>query len=47
LHYRELVKPADAVNWFSLKPDAPANVLALSYPHISTIQHSACHAMSQ
>jgi len=29
-HYRELVKPADAEKWFNLKPDAPANVLALA-----------------
>jgi hypothetical protein len=24
------VKPADAVKWFSLKPDAPENVVAIS-----------------
>ena len=28
-HYRELVKPADAVKWFGVKPDAPANVTTL------------------
>ena len=28
-HYRELVKPADAEKWFSVKPEAPANVLEL------------------
>jgi len=29
-HYRELVKPADAVKWFSVKPEAPANVISLA-----------------
>ena len=28
-HYRELVKPADAAKWFSVKPEAPANVFEL------------------
>jgi len=28
-HYRELVKPADAVKWFAVKPEAPANVTAM------------------
>jgi len=28
-HYRELVKPVDAERWFSVKPEAPANVLPL------------------
>jgi integrase len=28
-HYRELVKPSDAVKFFSVKPDAPANVLPM------------------
>ena len=28
-HYRELVKPADAERWFAVKPEGPANVLAL------------------
>jgi len=28
-HYRELVKPADAVKFFNVKPDAPANVLPM------------------
>jgi len=28
-HYRELVKPAEAERWFSLRPDSPANVLAM------------------
>jgi integrase len=27
--YRELVKPSDAVKWFAVKPDAPANVLLM------------------
>ena len=25
--YRELVKPADAVKWFALEPEPPANVI--------------------
>jgi integrase len=29
-HYRELVKPADAEKWFNVKPEAAANVIALS-----------------
>jgi len=29
-HYRELVKPADAERWFSVKPETPANVTPLS-----------------
>jgi integrase len=29
-HYRELVKPADAERWFSIKPEAPANVVSLA-----------------
>ncbi|MBI4662143.1 MAG: tyrosine-type recombinase/integrase [Verrucomicrobia bacterium] len=28
-HYRELVKPADAERWFAVKPEGPANLLAL------------------
>jgi len=28
-HYRELVKPADAVKWFAVLPEQPANVVAL------------------
>ena len=28
-HYRELVKPADAERWFGVKPESPANVVAL------------------
>jgi integrase len=28
-YYRELVKPSDAVKWFNVKPDAPANVLPM------------------
>lgn len=28
-HYRELVKPADAERWFSVKPEVPANVMSL------------------
>jgi integrase len=34
-HYRELVKPADAVAWFAVKPESPANVTSL---------HAASHA---
>jgi integrase len=29
-HYRELVKPADAVKWFAVSPDEPANVTSLA-----------------
>ncbi len=29
-HYRELVKPADAVKWFAVAPEMPANVLPLA-----------------
>jgi len=29
-HYRELVKPADAVKWFAIIPETPANVLAMA-----------------
>lgn len=29
-HYRELVKPADAERWFSIRPEAPANVVTLA-----------------
>lgn len=28
-HYRELVKPADAERWFSVKLEVPANVMSL------------------
>ncbi|HNQ90685.1 MAG TPA: tyrosine-type recombinase/integrase [Verrucomicrobiota bacterium] len=28
-HYRELVTPQDATRWFSLRPQAPANVIAI------------------
>ena len=28
-HYRELVRPADAVKWFAVSPTQPANVLNL------------------
>jgi integrase len=28
-HYRELVKPADAERWFTIRPEAPANLLTL------------------
>jgi integrase len=28
-HYRELVKPADAVKWFNIRPEAPANVVTI------------------
>lgn len=28
-HYRELVKPADAERWFSVKPERPANVVPM------------------
>lgn len=27
-NYRELVKPAEAVKWFSIEPETPANVIA-------------------
>jgi len=29
-HYRELVKPTDAEKWFNVKPEAPANVVAMT-----------------
>jgi integrase len=29
-HYRELVKPADAERWFTIRPEAPANILTMS-----------------
>ena len=29
-HYRELVKPADAVKWFNVRPETPANVTSLA-----------------
>jgi integrase len=29
-HYRELVKPADAQRWFAVKPESPANVVAMA-----------------
>ena len=28
-HYRELVKPVEAERWFSVKPEAPTNVMSL------------------
>ena len=28
-HYRELVKPADALKWFAVSPSQPANVLPM------------------
>jgi integrase len=28
-HYRELVKPADALAWFAIKPESPANVITM------------------
>ena len=28
-HYRELVRPADAVKWFSIMPEKPANVVEM------------------
>ena len=31
-NYRELVKPADAVKWFSIEPETPANVIAVPLP---------------
>lgn len=34
-HYRELVKPADAERWFSIRPEAPANVLPLAAARIA------------
>jgi len=35
-HYRELVKPADAVKWFSIKPEQPANVTTLAGANLAT-----------
>jgi integrase len=29
-HYRELVKPSDAQAWFAVKPEGPANVVAMT-----------------
>jgi integrase len=29
-HYRELVRPADAVKWFSISPETPGNVVAMA-----------------
>lgn len=29
-HYRELVKPSEAEKWFAVKPEAPANVVAMT-----------------
>jgi integrase len=29
-HYKELVKPADAERWFNVKPESPANVVAMT-----------------
>ena len=29
-HYRELVKPADALKWFAVAPDFPANMVTLA-----------------
>jgi integrase len=29
-HYRELVRPADAVKWFAIEPARPANVIAVA-----------------
>jgi integrase len=29
-HYRELVKPADAQRWFAVKPESPANIVAMA-----------------
>ena len=31
-NYRELVKPADAAQWFALDPETPANVIAVPWP---------------
>ena len=31
-NYRELVKPADAVKWFAIGPETPANVIAIPQP---------------
>lgn len=31
-NYRELVKPAEAVKWFGIAPETPANVIAVSQP---------------
>lgn len=35
-HYRELVKPAEAERWFSLRPEAPANVLPMAATAVAT-----------
>ena len=35
-HYRELVKPADAERWFAIRPEAPANVLAMPDATVTT-----------
>lgn len=32
-HYRELVKPADAVKWFAIAPEQPANVTPMEAAH--------------
>lgn len=32
-HYRELVKPADAVKWFNVKPESPTNVVTMITHH--------------
>ena len=37
-HYRELVKPADAVKWFSIVPERAANVL----PRTGFSRHKVC-----
>ena len=29
-HYRELVNPADAVRWFNVNPENPANVVTMA-----------------
>ena len=31
-NYRELVKPADAVKWFDIQPERPANVIVVAQP---------------
>ena len=36
-HYRELVKPKDGERWFSMKPETPANVMALPQAAAATV----------
>ena len=36
-HYRELVRPADAVKWFSIVPEKPANVLPMNAAAVARV----------